>query len=323
MRFIFPGLLPAIGAIARNGGSTMASTRGKWLRSSLSALVILVAPASTSTVWAQGGFGADPFRPYNSQYDAYTYPMASTGYGSLCRRHAADGHSGREPVPRLSRRAGRVGQAERTVWDWYALLSVGGRSEFRPKRGPRIPTQWQGGSDLRAYAGSDHSKISRVFRRKGPQEASGAAQGLQPGSFRTSHVQCPPAAKTRRVRLEAATADNFGERKTPAPGREADALPGTADRRPAVVRRRVARVRTLPTDDGTRSGAGLIPPPPPLFPGGGNRGTIRRRRPSEVLDRSRRLNSGSEVRPELRWRYPGSQAPNQLDGRSHRRPPLE
>ena len=56
------------------GGSTMTSTRGQWLRSSLTALVILIAPASMSTVWAQGGYGADPFRPYNKQYDAYTYP---------------------------------------------------------------------------------------------------------------------------------------------------------------------------------------------------------------------------------------------------------
>ena len=29
----------------------------------------------TTAVWAQG-FGPDPFRPYNSQYDPYVYPMA-------------------------------------------------------------------------------------------------------------------------------------------------------------------------------------------------------------------------------------------------------
>ena len=52
----------------------MTSTRGNWLRSLLAGLGIVGAAAAAPTVWAQG-FGPDPFRPYNSQYDAYTYPM--------------------------------------------------------------------------------------------------------------------------------------------------------------------------------------------------------------------------------------------------------
>ena len=52
----------------------MISTGGKWLRPSLTALVAVLAFAGRSWSLAQG-FGPDPFRPYNPQYDAYTYPM--------------------------------------------------------------------------------------------------------------------------------------------------------------------------------------------------------------------------------------------------------
>ena len=45
----------------------------KWLRTLLTALTVLIAPMSTSTLFAQG-YGPDPFKPYNSQYVPYTYP---------------------------------------------------------------------------------------------------------------------------------------------------------------------------------------------------------------------------------------------------------
>jgi hypothetical protein len=50
----------------------MVSSRNRWLRSLLAGLGILAAPVGASTVWAQP---IDPFRPFNSQYDAYRYPI--------------------------------------------------------------------------------------------------------------------------------------------------------------------------------------------------------------------------------------------------------
>jgi hypothetical protein len=52
----------------------MISTRGKWLRAALAALGAAVVTARGPSAWAQG-FGTDPFRPYNSQYDPYTVPL--------------------------------------------------------------------------------------------------------------------------------------------------------------------------------------------------------------------------------------------------------
>ena len=68
----------------------MTSTRGNWLRSLLAGLSIAAAQTGASTVSAQG-FGPDPFKPYNSQFDAYTYP---TGPGQAAGLNARFGNGG-------------------------------------------------------------------------------------------------------------------------------------------------------------------------------------------------------------------------------------
>lgn len=75
--------------------------REKRLRTLLTVLAGMIAPASASTAFAQG-FGPDPFRPYNSQYDAYTYPQgpaSPAGGGRRCL--AACGQRGGQSVPTL------------------------------------------------------------------------------------------------------------------------------------------------------------------------------------------------------------------------------
>jgi len=52
----------------------MRSNFGNWFRPVIAALSLVAALTETTAAWAQN-FGPDPFRPYNSQYDAYTYPM--------------------------------------------------------------------------------------------------------------------------------------------------------------------------------------------------------------------------------------------------------
>jgi len=56
----------------------MTSMHGNWFRFLITALSLGAAVTGTTTVWAQG-FGPDPFRPYNSQYDPYVYPMGPAG----------------------------------------------------------------------------------------------------------------------------------------------------------------------------------------------------------------------------------------------------
>src|SRR5262245_11186014 len=43
---------------------------------------------SSSQAWAQGGFGPDPYRPYNNQYDPFIYPTAP-GNGDVVPNGAA------------------------------------------------------------------------------------------------------------------------------------------------------------------------------------------------------------------------------------------
>jgi hypothetical protein len=57
----------------------MRSHRRSWLGSWLLASGFVLMPALSATVRAQGGFGPDPFNPYNSQYAPYTLPMGPAG----------------------------------------------------------------------------------------------------------------------------------------------------------------------------------------------------------------------------------------------------
>ncbi len=233
----------------------MTSTRGKWLRSSLSALVILVAPASTSTVWAQGGFGADPFRPYNSQYDAYTYPTASPDMvpsaGGMPRMgiRGANQYQGY-----LDELAGSGRQSER-----YGIGVPYYRSAVDPSFDPKGDREYRpNGKADRTYEHTQEvitRKYLAYFAEKDPKKRAELLKDYNRVRSNVSRAMSARREDPTRV-LEAATADNSGERKTPAPDREAGALPGTADRRPGSPSARRS-VRTLPSDDGTRAVAGL------------------------------------------------------------------
>jgi hypothetical protein len=271
----------------------MTSTRGKWLRSSLTALVILVAPASTSTSWAQGGYGADPFRPYNNQYDAYTYPMASPDMVP-----SAGG------MPRMGNRGANQYQgyldelagAERTS-ERYGIGVPYYRSSVDPTFDPKGNREYRpNGKADRTYEQTQDlitRKYLAYFAEKDPKKR---AELLKDYNRIRSNVS--RAISTRREdptrALEAATADEFGEPRLPSAARRGEALPALDDEKPRSTARRSSRA--LSNDASARVRTDIIPPPPPLIPGASTRGTSRRRRPTDVLDRSRRLNSGRDVR---------------------------
>jgi hypothetical protein len=48
----------------------------RWVRPMLPGMSLVVALAMAPLAWGQG-YGPDPFKPFNSQYDPYTYPMGS------------------------------------------------------------------------------------------------------------------------------------------------------------------------------------------------------------------------------------------------------
>ena len=56
----------------------MTKTRGQWIRFLLAGLSVAAAPVGLRAARAQG-FGPDPFRPYNSQYEGYVRPLTPLG----------------------------------------------------------------------------------------------------------------------------------------------------------------------------------------------------------------------------------------------------
>jgi hypothetical protein len=273
----------------------MTSTRGKWLGSSLTALVILVAPAGMSTVWAQGGgYGLDPFRPYNSQYDAYTFPMATPdGVGPGGVRMGNRGAN--EFQGYLDELAGSSRQGTerygiglpyyRSAVD--ATFDPKGKREYRPN-----------GRANQTYEQSQEvitQKYLAYFTEQDPKRRAELLKDYNRTRSNVSRAMSGRRGDPTRA-LEAATANALGDRRSTASGRRADALPATDDEKPAAPSSGRRSTRALPTDANTRAGVGAIPPPPPLTPGVSNRAIGRRRRPSDVLDRARRLNLGDDDR---------------------------
>jgi hypothetical protein len=295
----------------------MTSTRGKWLRSSLTALVISVAPASTSTVWAQGGYGADPFRPYNNRYDAYTYPMASPDMvpsaGGMPRMgiRGANQYQGY-----LDELAGADRASER-----YGIGMPYYRSSVDPTFDPKGNREYRPNFKAdRTYEQTQElitRKYLAYFAERDPKKR---AELLKDYNRLRSNVS--RAMSTRREdptrALQALTADDFGEPRSPAAARRANALPALDDEKPRSAGARRSS-RALSNDDTARDGTGFIPPPPPLVPGSSSRASSRRRRPTDVLDRSRRLNSSGDVRSGGDVR-PRSGAPGGVDSGAARQP---
>jgi hypothetical protein len=63
----------------------MIAIRGGWVVRLLSSIMVGMVVSGPNEAWAQG-FGPDPFRPYNRQYDAYTYPMGQMGLDAAMSR---------------------------------------------------------------------------------------------------------------------------------------------------------------------------------------------------------------------------------------------
>ena len=108
----------------------MVSSRNRWLRSLLTGLGILAAPVGASTVWAQP---IDPFRPFNSQYDAYRYPIGpATPEGGQSAPMALSGVRGANQYQNyLNELQGAGARGRRAYWHRNAVLSIGCRSPFR------------------------------------------------------------------------------------------------------------------------------------------------------------------------------------------------
>ena len=237
----------------------MTTTRGEWIRFLLAGLSIAAAPFGLSTARAQG-FGPDPFRPYNSQYEPYVRPLSDPGLAAGAAASARGGRGDNQFQDYLNQLDGADRAVFPTLWNRRPVLAGANRRRARPAR-------IQGKSAYRpiprGYARIDQPEVSRVFFRERPEKARRAATGLQLN---------PPIRRGEPLRREAGAddrdtaADPDSERRPRSRAGSDDAALDPHDERPIGRRGAIRRVVVLPTLNRRECRVGFAndPTTPPL-----------------------------------------------------------
>ena len=282
--------IPEIDAMAQYGSSTMTLTCAHRLRSLLAGLAILVVPTGASVAWGQG-MGPDPFRPYNRQYDPYTYPMAPPGaeagqfVGGMPRSGIRGANQYQNYLDELQG-SSRSGAERYGIGMPYYRSSVDssydpqGTREYRPNR--KIDESYEQSQDLITR------KYLAYFTEKDPKK-----RAMLLKDYNLTRGKVSRALSARR--------------ENPSGILDAAAGVGPEARRSAGAA--ASQPRSSSSDRGARSNspettgrgsAGAIPPPPPVFGSGASSRSRTQRTPEDVLNRSRRLNLDNDVKPRLR-----------------------
>lgn len=244
----------------------MTSTRGPWLGFLLAGLCIATAPFGFPAARAQG-FGPDPFKPFNSQFDQFVYPTS----------------------PDVGAPPGRgSGRIDNQFQQW--LNEQAGADRALNQRYGIGVEYWKLRSDV------ERDKRARLNRRTGRQNEDTLASISQ--KYLAYFSEENPSKRAILMR-EFAPAKSQAARDGLARGEDEDGPP-----RPELVagRRPRSGVSGVPSSGGRSKSSSLrdsakskdeatgrsIPPAPPIgrFSGGTSR---TQRRPSDVLDRARTL----------------------------------
>jgi hypothetical protein len=235
----------------------MTSTRDRWIRFFFAGICIAAAPNGLPAAHAQG-FGPDPFRPYNNQYDQYVYPIRpETGAAAAPARNTSRGDN--------------QFQQYMNELDGLSRLSSG-----RP--GPGVP-YWKLRSD---YEQDKRDRVNRRTPRNG---------GDVLGSI-TQHYLAYFSEENPKKRAILLNDYNSGRRAQERDGaaRRADSedderAPGLDPSRRSGVTSGLRRSAEMSEE---RSGR-AIPPAPPIRGAAGETSRRTPRRPTDVLERSRRV----------------------------------
>jgi len=262
-------------------------SRKRWLRSLLIGLGTLAAPFGTSTVLAQP---IDPFRPLISQYDAYRYPIgpASPGGG----QSAPMALSGVRGANQFQNYLDELQGAGRDGGDRSGI----GVPYYRSAIDPRFDKD--GSREYRPNKNTDESfertqaliteKYFAYFTEKDPKKRAELLRNFNRARSQVTRALSARGAKSERL-LDAVTRNDLDSRPSVATNRRVDTL-----RKPAESKLRASSAApptSNPDSDRARDGLSpSIPPAPSLFPGPGTRGSRPRRSPSDILNRSLRLN---------------------------------
>jgi hypothetical protein len=294
----------------------MTSPRGIGLGPWLWAACLVVAPAFTTVVRAQPGFGPDPFWPYNSQYTPYISPIgpaspeAGQGMPALPRPGLGSANRFQEYIDSMTGTARGITDRSSVGTPYYRstvdpAYEQTYKREYRPNQeADRVYERRQElVTDLYlAYFTERDPKRRAALLKQYRQARRSSSSAL--GTRRESPTRLLESASRLRSELEPSTMEEGGRASSlvrPRPpglgatGRSAtpsSLRPGSID--PA---RRSA----------SGSGLGLPPPLPPIGPP--RVGDRPRRTPTDVLNRARALDDRND-------RMPGSLLP----GTSRRRP---
>jgi hypothetical protein len=292
---VFTGSGAGSGNSSETGARIMTLSGEKWLRTLLTALTVLIAPVSSSTLLAQG-YGPDPFKPYNSQYLPYTFPMgpaspAGGGRSDLMMRMGNAGANQYQGY--LDELSGQARQGS----ERYGIGMPYYRSAVDPKFDP------EGKREYRPNQKADQSfdETREVVTRKylayltehDPKKRADLLRDYNATRGRVSRAMSARRDPSARL-LEAASGSSDAVRRRPAAttrGAEASERNGVADEAPR------SSVRGPSISSSRRTGTGSIPPAPPLTGAGFSRRTAPRRSPEDVLKRARRLDGGDDVKP--------------------------
>ncbi len=267
----------------------MTSIRGNWVGSMLSSLAVGVVLAGPIPVRAQG-FGPDPFRPYNSQYDAYTYPLGQNGADAAMQR--------------MGNR--NANQFQDFLNDLQGpTRGAAGTPYFRSAVDPSFSQKFRDDREYRPNRKADPSfeetqqqlseKYFAFFEEKDPKKRARLVR-----DYTLARRPATRALSTRRVNperiLDAASRRDSETVSDGTVGRRSADLPlAQYPARRSGARREAPAGSLLGGSDSARAGGsrtGSVPPPPAL-PFERSPRSSSRRTPTDVLKRARTLDPGS------------------------------
>jgi hypothetical protein len=282
----------------------MTSTHANWFRSLIAALSLGAGMTGTTTVWAQG-FGPDPFRPYNSQYDPYVYPMGPAGPG------AGQGGSMNAPGIRSANQyqsfLNELQGPSYSNGERYGIGQPYYRStvdpsyikHYRPDYQPKVKSERFFEDTQRLI----NEKYFAYLDEKDPKKRARLLKDYHQARTRALSTgrESPSRILESATRLES-------EPESTTPGRAS--APGLAPRSGLPTSPRI-RSGLL---DSSREGDSRSLPPAPALPFGSSTRTGTRRTPIDVLNRARSLDKPIDGRSKPAAK--GAKAP-----RSNLRPP--
>jgi hypothetical protein len=280
----------------------MTATHMNWLRRLIAGVTLGASVMGAATVWAQG-FGPDPFRPYNSQYEPYVRAIgpASPAAGQSAPMNGIGNRSANQFQGFLNELQGPANTFD-PMGDRFGI----GQPYYRSTVDPAFSKRFRPAFLPREKAERSFEETQRLidekyfayFEEKDPRKRARLLRDFNQAQARVSRAFSARREDPARI-LESATGTE-SEPRSKTTGRSMDPSSPTASPRP-----------TLDSAGSSFGGGSRSLPPAPALPLGISTGSGTRRTPLDALNRARRP-SNSQSKPA---------AKGGIDTRSSSRPP--